>query len=189
MTQLEKINDIIQDTDKNYLPYYGVIPELIKQRGYKKVIEIGVFCGGHAAKILKTDIDLLVGVDPYQHYDPGMPRLDNQSDFDLLYSNVMDRLQCGKYLHLRENSDKAFDLLKDQLFDVVFIDGLHTYEQLTKDLENYEKIIKKGGIISCHDYNHPYFPRLTNAIDEFVKKRNAKLVIGPLHLVYFEKTW
>jgi hypothetical protein len=184
MTQTEKIYDIIQDTDKNYAPYYDVIPGLIKSMGLKTGIEIGVFCGGHARKILDAGVDMLAGIDPYIMYDPGMPRMDSQSDYDMLYNIVSSRLSARNYLPLRMTSNQALSMLEDDTYDFVFIDGLHTYEQLKWDLENYSKLIKSGGVVACHDYNHPFFPDLTIAIDEFVKKYNKKLVIGPLHLVY-----
>lgn len=194
MTRIQKIKEIILDTDKNFSPYYEVIPKLIRERKYSKGIEIGVFCGGHAESILKTDLKLLVGIDPYKLYDPGMPKLDTQEDFDSLFLLTKIRLTQykGRYQHIRKESDEAYqNFLKSQVeqYDFVFIDGLHTYEQCKKDLENYSKLIKQGGIIACHDYNHPTFLLLTNAIDEFVAKHKAKLVIGPLHLVYIEKSW
>jgi hypothetical protein len=181
MTRSEKILDIIQDTDKNFAPYYDVLPELIKLNGYKTGIEIGVFCGGHAKKMLDSGIDLLVGIDPYQQYD---------QDFDLLCDVVNIRLKNeiigNRYRHLRMTSDNAYNILQDNeiFFDFIFIDGLHTYDQILRDLNNYKTIIKRGGIIACHDYNHGTFPELTKAIDEFVIKHRKKLILGPLHLVY-----
>ena len=79
-----KIINIITDTDKNYAPYYDVLPNLIKERGYESGIEIGVFCGGHAEKILETGCNL-VGVDPYKDYEPGMPLMDSQDDWEFLH--------------------------------------------------------------------------------------------------------
>ena len=40
-------------------------------------------------------------------------------------------------------------------FDVVFIDGLHTYEQSRKDAENALGVIVEGGVIIMHDCNPP----------------------------------
>ena len=126
-------------------------------------------------------------------YEPGMPLMDSQEDWDCLYMEVFDDLNFFKgnnYYHIRKNSNEAlYDLIHFNKRDFVFIDGLHTYEQLKLDLENYSKLIRKGGIIACHDYNHPTFPDLTIAIDEFVAKHKANLVICPLHMVYFEKNW
>ena len=193
MTRQEKINAIIEDTNKNYAPYYDVLPNLIRERNYQSGIEIGVFCGGHAEKILETGCQL-IGIDPYMDYEPGMPLLDSQDDWDCLNDTVTFDILLAKYkkyIPMRELSDWALliHFLDNILYDFIFIDGLHTYDQLKKDLENYSPLIRKGGVIACHDYNHPTFPDLTTAIDEFVAEHKANLVIGPLHLVYMTKTW
>jgi hypothetical protein len=195
MTRIEKIKEIILDTDKNFNPYYDVIPKLIRERNYSKGIEIGVFCGGHAEAILKnSELGLLIGIDPYQMYDPGMPKLDTQEDFDVLFLLNSIRLSKykGRYQHIRRTSNGAYqDTFKSQIeqYDFVFIDGLHTYEQCKTDLENYSKLIKQGGIISGHDIDHPTFPLLTKAIEEFAKKHKATVVRKALHSWYIDKTW
>ena len=189
MTRQEKINEIIKDTNKNYAPYYDVLPNLIRERNYQSGIEIGVFCGGHAEKILETGCQLF-GVDPYQMYEPGMPLLDSQEDWDMLFELVTKRLEkYNNFGMIRNDSQYATWLLKNDCYDFVFIDGLHTYDQLKKDLDNFGFMIRKGGVIACHDYNHGSFPDLTTAIDEFVAEHKANLVIAPLHMVYMTKTW
>lgn len=189
MTREEKIKKIIKNTDKNYSPYYSFLPKLIKERGYKQGIEIGVFAGGHAKAILEnSDLNLLVGIDPYKIYKPGMPKIDTQEDFDCLYTLVKKRLDPKRYIHLREESDKAIyhPLFQNNQFDFVFIDGYHSYNQLKKDLANYSQLIRHGGVIACHDYHHPNFPDLTKAIDEFAEQYKTKVIECPLHAIYME---
>lgn len=50
----------------------------------------------------------------------------------------------------RETSDSFFNKNKET-FDCVFIDGLHHYEQVKKDIKNSLKILNKDGIILIHD--------------------------------------
>lgn len=194
MIRLDKIKQIIKETDINFSPYYDVIPKLIRERNYSKGIEIGVFCGGHAKSILdNSNLSLLVGIDPYKLYEPGMPGFEEQKDFDVLFVIIQHRLDYkDRYQHIKETSDNAYEkFLKNQVeqYDFVFIDGLHTYEQCKKDLENYDKLIKKGGIIAGHDIDHPSFPLLTKAIEEFAAKHNAGVVRKALHSWYINKTW
>jgi len=194
MTKIEKIKQIIKETDKNFSPYYGVIPKLIRERKYTKGIEIGVFCGGHANSILdNSDLKLLIGIDPYKFYIPGMPGFEDQRDFTILYILTKSRLNYkDRYQHIRETSDGAYErFLKKHIeqYDFVFIDGLHTYEQCKNDLENYNKLIKKGGVIAGHDIDHPTFPLLTKAIEEFAKKHNAKVIRTAFHSWYIDKFW
>ncbi|MGQ0675227.1 MAG: class I SAM-dependent methyltransferase [Rhodospirillales bacterium] len=41
-------------------------------------------------------------------------------------------------------------------FDLVFIDGLHTYEQALRDTLNALKVLKPGGVVALHDCNPPH---------------------------------
>jgi SAM-dependent methyltransferase len=56
----------------------------------------------------------------------------------------------------RMTSDAFFEQNKDD-FDIVFIDGDHTYAQAKKDFLNAAAVLKNGGVIVFHD---------TNPIDE-----------------------
>jgi hypothetical protein len=51
---------------------------------------------------------------------------------------------------VRLTSDQFFNNNKEN-FDCVFIDGLHTYEQVKKDIQNSLKFLNKNGIILLHD--------------------------------------
>lgn len=50
----------------------------------------------------------------------------------------------------RMTSDDFFKINKKK-FDVIFIDGLHSYEQCQRDVINSLKFLKKNGIIFMHD--------------------------------------
>lgn len=50
----------------------------------------------------------------------------------------------------RMTSDRYFQINKTK-FDVIFVDGLHHYEQVQKDLINSLKVLNKGGLILIHD--------------------------------------
>ena len=52
--------------------------------------------------------------------------------------------------NVRKTSDDFFRDNKDK-FDIVFIDGLHTYEQSKKDILNSVDCLKENGIILVHD--------------------------------------
>jgi Methyltransferase domain len=52
--------------------------------------------------------------------------------------------------NVRATSDEFF-ASNNVYFDVVFIDGLHTYEQVRKDVINSLKYLNQGGWIALHD--------------------------------------
>ena len=51
---------------------------------------------------------------------------------------------------IRKTSDKFFETNNDK-FDCIFIDGLHTYSQVKKDIDNSLKFLNTNGIILLHD--------------------------------------
>ena len=50
----------------------------------------------------------------------------------------------------RMTSDDFFKQNKS-IFDLIFIDGLHVYEQVLKDIENSLKVLNDNGVILIHD--------------------------------------
>ena len=52
--------------------------------------------------------------------------------------------------NVRETSDNFFKNNKKE-FDVIFIDGLHVYEQCRKDIINSLKFLNRNGFIILHD--------------------------------------
>ena len=50
----------------------------------------------------------------------------------------------------RMTSDDFFKQNKS-IFDLIFIDGLHIYEQVLKDIENSLKVLNDNGVILVHD--------------------------------------
>jgi hypothetical protein len=52
--------------------------------------------------------------------------------------------------NVRETSDNFFKMNKDN-FDIIFIDGLHYYEQVKKDIINSLAFLNNNGIILIHD--------------------------------------
>jgi len=54
----------------------------------------------------------------------------------------------------RGTSDLFFEQ-NTEMFDIVFIDGLHISDQVDKDIANSLKCLNNGGIITLHDCNPP----------------------------------
>ena len=51
---------------------------------------------------------------------------------------------------IRKTSDDFFSE-NDESFDLIFIDGLHRYYQVKKDILNSLKVLNSGGVIMLHD--------------------------------------
>ena len=67
----------------------------------------------------------------------------------------------------RMTSDSFF-ATNQEIFDVVFIDGLHEYEQVHRDASNALNAIKVGGFVAFHDFlpstwKEHHIPRISDA--------------------------
>jgi hypothetical protein len=125
--------------------------------------------GGHAEHILaNTDVETLYGVDPYRWlpgYDDAMNDAEN---LERLCDSTRRRLaQFGsRFVLLRMTSAEAAETITEFL-DFIYIDADHSYEGVKADLRHWAPKVRSGGIISGHDYGHPNFPGVKNAVDEF----------------------
>lgn len=151
-----------QDYSIGLTAHYKPLADLINQRGYKTVIEIGTAYAGNAFHLLSnTEIKRLICVDPYIYY-PAMPGFTCQEEYDTLYQFAKDRLSPFKNVDiLRLDSKEAFSLLEDA--DLVFLDGSHNYEDVKWECENYQFLV--DGVLAGHDYN--IFEGVNRAVDEF----------------------
>jgi predicted O-methyltransferase YrrM len=124
----------------------------IRPTSEMRIIEIGSYVG-ESTMIFADRFKEVVSVDPYiNDYD--------LEDADCLFSPlykvyeqfVRNTLPIPNIKSIRETSKNAFSILKDQQWDMVYIDGLHTLEGVSYDIEHYKTIIKPGGFVCGHDY-------------------------------------
>lgn len=82
--------------------------------------------------------------------------------FDSVYAQSKVGVDPNAGGNVRKTSDEFFED-NHEIFDVIFIDGLHSYEQARRDLLNSKKFLAPGGFIAFHDMlpldwieGHPY---------------------------------
>jgi predicted O-methyltransferase YrrM len=135
-------------------------------------IEIGVQEGPTSVWFLQHLPNLtLYGIDPYEAYQDWYPGgFMRQELQDKLRMKMLSRMvdYPDRFVHLRKTSDDAADFFKDKSVDFIFIDGLHTYDQVLKDCRNYYPKIKKGGIFAGHDFKA--IEGVRNAVLYFAKE-------------------
>ena len=61
----------------------------------------------------------------------------------------------------------SLKLKMDGGIDILFIDGLHTYEQVKKEIKRYMPDVNFGGVIVFHDTYNPAHPGVQKAVREF----------------------
>lgn len=88
---------------------------------------------------------------------------------------------------LKPSEDAAKSFVNDSA-DLVFIDGVHSFEGVSKDLELYAPKLKPGGLLVCHDFNDPRQKEVTRAIKAWAKIHKTWTKIGQvLYVVAFRK--
>jgi predicted O-methyltransferase YrrM len=80
---------------------------------------------------------------------------------------------------IKASSMDAVKNIPDESLDFVFIDANHSYDCVKEDIREWSKKVRKGGIVSGHDYY--VFPGSGNrgvvdAVDEYTKENNIELL-------------
>ena len=95
-----------------------------------------------------TIIQKIINQKKYKSYlEIGCDNDENFSKIQIESKIGIDPLKGGT---LRMTSDEFFSK-NDQSFDIIFLDGLHTYEQTIKDINNGLKFLNINGVILIHD--------------------------------------
>lgn len=151
--------------------------ELIDNMENPVGLEIGSEHGITTFHLLKYNPNLTLHcVDPYTGYIDweGSDKHDADRENALsVWRNNMKVFGDRAILH-RKTSDDAVDDFEDGMFDMIFIDGLHTYEQVKKDCENYYSKVRSGGIFAGHDYN--LIQGVKDAVQEFAAKNGISQI-------------
>lgn len=123
-----------------------------KELDFKAGAEIGVLAGEYSEVLCKSNPEcLLYGVDPlipYAEYKD----YQKPSTFNKAYEDLLIRTKGQNFKLIRKFSADALDDFMDESLDFVYIDANHDFVNTTFDIYNWSKKVRKGGIISGHDY-------------------------------------
>jgi predicted O-methyltransferase YrrM len=133
------------------------------------MIEIGSYTG-ESTRIFASYFGEVVSIDPFENdYDVNDAAC-HHADFNDVYNKFLENMQSfDNVTNIRKKSDDAITDLIEKKYDFVYIDGMHTYDQVKKDIINYKDLIKPGGFIGGHDYSG-YWLDVIKAVDECLEK-------------------
>lgn len=159
---------------------------LIKDKQNPFVVEIG--CSeGHTTKwLLDSNPTLkIVSIDPYVNYvDWNGNVLNDRQEF--YEKTLRDLAPYGnRFTMIRDFSDNVFNQFEDNSIDMLFIDGLHTYEQVLIDCNNYYSKVKPGAIFAGHDYR--VIEGVNRAVNEFAAIKNKEVLETECDVWYWYK--
>lgn len=147
-------------------------------------VEVGVFKGGNALRLLSLNVTKLILVDPYSA-DKYLRRDYMQKELDAAMKIMLERLdlhlKSGHAEFIKKPSVEAAKDYPDNHFDFVYIDGDHSYKGAKEDMVAWYPKVKPGGILCGHD-----FVTLTveEACREFATEKKTKLYYWVEHKDY-----
>jgi len=160
---------------------------LLRGLGFRTGAEIGVLDGKYSKWLCyKVKLHKLFLVDPYYAYDAYSENR-TKKDLNNFEKDAKKRLLNDKNCNvefIKKFSMEAVKDIEDESLDFVFIDANHDYEWVKEDIYEWSKKVKKGGIVSGHDYSRYHFKGVVRAVDEYIEKNN----ISPLFLIG-HKVW
>jgi predicted O-methyltransferase YrrM len=162
----------------NYHDFYAAVSEI---ESYDIFVELGVWKGhsiSFLADKLRNKNKKIYAVDIFEEWDKNKEVLQEVKHINEIYNTVLKESDTRHLItDVKSISWEAASLFEDGSVDFVFIDADHSYESVVKDIKAWLSKIKKGGIISGHDYFTS--PDVRSAVDELLgavesdKKQNT----------------
>jgi hypothetical protein len=158
-----KRGDILPFSGFNVKGKRDDFPVIFSKLGFTKGAEIGVSTGTYS-KVLCDGIPNLhlLCVDPYAAYQRASQRL-----CDDAFARAQARLQGCPVEFIRKTSMEAVKDVPEGSLDFCFIDGDHRFDWVAMDIIEWSKRVRKGGIVSGHDYYKFYQAGVIRAVDAY----------------------
>lgn len=120
-----------------------------------KGIEVGSYKGEFAKDILSNWKGKLYLIDVWNIQDSNEYNdISNQKNYKEIYCSCMENVKSfeERCFMIRSSSKNAVDLFDDESLDFVYIDANHKYDYVNEDINLWFPKVRKGGILSGHDY-------------------------------------
>lgn len=118
----------------------------------KNICEIGTALGGTNFLLSQAipSTELMVGIDLY---------VKNRSQLHYFSRPNQHIHLINGTSHTKQTINQVQKILAGQQFDLLFIDGDHTYQGVKQDFLSYRHLVREGGIIVFHDVMPDYRTR------------------------------
>lgn len=160
----------------------------MKKYNIQNICEVGVSLSANFKRLLYGGPKVLVGIDCWKE-----DGIISHNDSQYTQEKLDEYFEYAKhFMHkfpsvriYRQYSHDAVENFPDEYFDLIYIDGDHSYNGCKQDIEDWWPKVKKGGLFLGDDYSHQH-ARVTGmkfevirAVDEFVKKNNLTMYVVP----------
>jgi hypothetical protein len=146
--------------------------------GFKIGAEVGVCDGRYSEMLCKSIPNLkLLCVDAWRAY-PDNSQDGTQEQLDRCLRITVDRLKAYDVQIIKKWSLDAVREVRDESLDFVYIDCNHKFDYVMEDIIAWGRKVKRGGIISGHDYWNIKDFGVVSAVDTYVKVHGYKLNVA-----------
>ena len=162
------------------------IQQLIRENNCKNTLEVGMAMGMSTLAILyaleKNGGGKHIAIDPYQkkeidYYDPTTPPPTSDGYGGTGIAMVEDAGLSSMFKHIDEPNYLALPkLVKDgKRFDLIFIDGYHTFDYAFIDFFYSDLLLNEGGVLVFDDVSLP----MVHKVCWFLETHKSYKKIGP----------
>lgn len=177
--------------------FYDIYEEAVRSAPQNSIIvEIGTMAGLSASVMGTLIINSRKNIDFYSidplpdlYGDDSMNYYGQEFDVPMysLFIRNMRSLGLHKYVtQLRMNSVDAAKLFDDDSIHFVFIDGDHTEEAVTNDINAWLPKLRTNGMLAGHDYDHESVKKAVDTTLPHVTERGTSWMIPNVSM---QKNW
>jgi len=130
----------------------------------KDVLEIGSFKGLSAYGMAWTAKTVMC-VDTFKANSAGQHQLSKLQTLDAFLKATAKFKNVNYFIGTSEEAAQTRSEIRDN-YDMIFLDAMHTYEDVKADIARWWPRVLPGGIMAFHDYGHGDFPGVKQAVDE-----------------------
>lgn len=145
------------------------IAELFQEFGFKVGAEIGVRKGDFSLVILKKNPTIkFYAIDPWNLYARGV----SGRRQDRYFEYTKEILSPYNATVIRKNSMEALSDIPDRSLDFIYIDAIHSFDNVMVDLIEWGKKVRPLGIVSGHDYSNLPGMGVIPAVEAYTRGHN-----------------
>jgi len=147
------------------------------------LVELGSF-GGESTSILARFAGQVYAVDPWEdtyqeailhgcadqnivNYLKKVP-VPSMAEIETLFDERTRNLY--NVTKIKDKAENVLGNFADRSIDVLYIDAIHTYEAVKKQIQDWRIKIKHGGLLAGHDFDRRTWPGVVRAVEEAIGK-------------------
>jgi hypothetical protein len=160
--------------------------ELIKRThdfDYPSVAEVGVYRGDMSRRLMYRQNLHLLMVDPWgetieESYKDDPLSNHTTEEWAEIKNLALSQVSWAKdRVRVYQGTSEGASAYFDEKFDIVFLDGDHSYKGCSNDIRIWWDKVSEGGYLGGHDYGRPEYG-VTEAVNEFAEDYELEVVLG-----------